>query len=496
MGGFGTARVTLVCVGLAIGSCLLASTGTAAAKGSKPVISNFKAAPASVPSEGTVIVSATVSGAKECTLSSSKAVAGLPATFSCESGNVNTGVLMPANTGKKAVKYKLRLIAVASTGGKSKAKATVSVSPAVPRTATVVAAGYNNVNGDYTCARLSTGHVECWGYNTYGELGDGKTTYSGTPVEVLGITEATQVTAGAGQSCALLSTRHIDCWGYNPDGELGDGTTTTKDTPVEVLGITDAIHVAAGNLDTCAVLSTGHVKCWGYNGFGELGDGSSTGPEACFSGESCSKTPVEVMNIAEATQVTNGGQNTCARLSNGHVECWGQGPLDHGTTTHSDTPVEALGVTQATQVTAASSDTCTRLSTGPIECWGGNQYGQLGDGETTTSATPKKVSGITEATWVTAGWFDTCAVVSNSHVECWGINGEGELGNGKTGNPSDTPVKVSGISEASQVTAGRDHACARLSTGHIECWGNNQYGQLGDGEAGNESDTPKKVKGI
>jgi alpha-tubulin suppressor-like RCC1 family protein len=106
------------------------------------------------------------------------------------------------------------------------------------------------------------------------------------------------------------------------------------------------------------------------------------------------------------------------------------------------------------------------------------------------------VSGITEATWVTAGWFDTCAVVSNSHVECWGINGEGELGNGKTGNPSDTPVKVSGISEASQVTAGRDHACARLSTGHIECWGNNQYGQLGDGEAGNESDTPKKVKGI
>jgi hypothetical protein len=74
----------------------------------------------------------------------------------------------------------------------------------------------------YACALLSTGHVECWGTNGEGELGNGKTTNSDTPVEVSGITDATQVSAGAGQTCALLATGHIDCWGYNESGQLGD----------------------------------------------------------------------------------------------------------------------------------------------------------------------------------------------------------------------------------------------------------------------------------
>jgi hypothetical protein len=135
---------------LAVGSCLWASTGTAIAMGSKPVISNFKAAPASVASAGSIVVSATVSGATQCTLSSNKPVAGLPATFSCEAGSVNRDVKMPASTGKKALKYKLQLIAVASTGGKAKKKATVTVSPG----------GSNPVTGDWHATYGNTTVVE------------------------------------------------------------------------------------------------------------------------------------------------------------------------------------------------------------------------------------------------------------------------------------------------------------------------------------------------
>jgi alpha-tubulin suppressor-like RCC1 family protein len=95
-----------------------------------------------------------------------------------------------------------------------------------------VTAGYHD-----TCALLSTGHVDCWGYDEFGQLGNGTTTQSDTPVEASSITDATQVTAGYHDTCALLSTGHVDCWGYNGYGELGNASTTQSDIPVAVLGI-------------------------------------------------------------------------------------------------------------------------------------------------------------------------------------------------------------------------------------------------------------------
>ena len=90
-------------------------------------------------------------------------------------------------------------------------------------------------------------------------------------MEVLGVSNATEVTAGENDTCAVLSTGHIDCWGYNDDGQLGNGTISSSDTPVgEVLGVSNATEVTAGENDTCAALSTGHIDCWGNNGDGQL----------------------------------------------------------------------------------------------------------------------------------------------------------------------------------------------------------------------------------
>jgi alpha-tubulin suppressor-like RCC1 family protein len=350
-------------------------------------------------------------------------------------------------------------------------------------TATQVSSG-----GYHSCALLSGGHVVCWGFNEYGQLGNGTTTSADTPVEVQGITAATAVTAGADHSCALLSAGHVDCWGYNAYGQLGNATTTNSSKPVEVHVITTATRVAAGAWHTCAVLSTGHVDCWGENFYGELGNATKTN----------STKPVEVHSVTTATRVSAGNIDTCAVLSSGHLECWGDnetGELGNGTTTGSTTPVEVQAVTTGAQIAAGSGHTCALLSNNHVECWGWNHYGQLGNGTTTSTDTPTEVQAIATATRPAAGVSHSCALLSTGHVQCWGENQFGQLGNGGLPTGSDTPVAVTSLTTATQLASGSYHACARLSTGHVDCWGENAYGGLGNGTTTNAS-KPVEVSGI
>ncbi len=470
---------------LAVSFC--PSAGSARARMPKPVISGFQASPSTVASGGSTTVTATVSGGSICTLSANKPLPGLPATFSCEgeTSSVARSLTVPANIGKKPVAYKLHL-AANRAGQNAKASLSVSVSRLVPDTR--VAAGTS-----HTCAVVSTGHIECWGANESGQLGDGTTSESDKPVEVKRITDAGQVAAGEIHTCAVLFSGHIECWGANGSRQLGDGTMRElSDTPVEVRGITDATQVTGGGNHTCALLSTGHIECWGANEAGQLGDGATRSSEL----------PVEVEHVTTATYVSAGDSYTCAALSSGHVECWGEGSsgqLGNGHNGHepTDSPVEVLGITDATEVAAASEGACAVLSTGHVECWGANESGTLGDGTTSWSDIPVAVQHITNAIEVAAGGDHTCAALSTGRVACWGANRSGQLGDGISGEDSYLPVEVQGTMGASQVTAGRSHTCAVLSSRKIECWGDNRSGELGNGTTGREpSSTPLEVLGI
>lgn len=258
---------------------------------------------------------------------------------------------------------------------------------------------------------------------------------------------------------------------------------------VPSLGAQPYTHISAGESHTCALLDSGGVHCWGDNGRGQLGNGASgTGQE--------SSEAVRVLGLNTAMHIAAGREHNCAALKDGQVYCWGynfRGQLGNGNTTTQAAPVPVTGITNAIAVAAGGDHSCALISGGAVMCWGYNGDGELGNGSSvfySTSAVP--VTGITNATAISAGLLHTCALLTTNRVRCWGYNGYGGLGDGSF-TSRNAPVDVSNI-VASSIAAGWYHTCATYS-GNAYCWGDNSHGILGNGNT-TDSNLPIQVQNL
>ena len=302
-----------------------------------------------------------------------------------------------------------------------------------------------STGSEFSCALTVGGDVKCWGKNNYGQLGDGTTIERHKPVSVIGLSgKVIAITTGHLHACALTETHHVQCWGNNVYGQMGDGTTVSKPAPANVEGMTeDVIAMDAGEYHTCAVTSAGGVKCWGWNVYGQLGDQSTTQR----------LTPTDVFGLTSGvSDISAGGYHTCALTNAGGVKCWGlnhDGELGNGQNTNSSIPVNVSGMAGGiVSVETGQEHTCALFASGKAKCWGKNQDGQLGDGTQIDRNRPVAVAGLSSSVQtISTGYMHSCALLTSGNVKCWGYNAAGPLGNGTVVRQL-TPVNVLALSVA------------------------------------------------
>lgn len=338
--------------------------------------------------------------------------------------------------------------------------------------------------GSSHCLAVSSGTLYAWGLNQDGQLGTGTTTDRVQPVRIR-LNNVRQVAAGDSHSLALLNDGTVYAWGYNRDGQLGDRTTVDKTEPTENL-MTDAVAIAAGRNFSAAIDSTGAVYTWGGNSSGQLGNGRTV-----------SRTyPIQASLNQSITKIAVGRMSCLALDASGSVWAWGEnnGTLGLGTTGDVLTPTLVADVRGCAGIAVNATNSVFLQNDGTLWIAGENLSNQFGTSQPICYSTPTMMPALADAVTVIPGFVDTLKLTASGSAYGWGRNDYGQLGNGSTDMTS-TPTEVA-IPSADVLAIGSRHALAiRGTRGYVYAWGSNRYGQLGDGTT-TDSTEPVRAFGV
>ncbi|MEP6690581.1 MAG: hypothetical protein ABJD07_05455 [Gemmatimonadaceae bacterium] len=354
--------------------------------------------------------------------------------------------------------------------------------------------------GTHTCGLAITGEAYCWGLNSFGELGDGTTRTSTTPVAVVGGLRFVSIAVGDSHSCALTSDGQTYCWGGNYEGQLGNGKNLPGSVPPTLQPEAvpqDGVRyrsISAGGTVTCAISTTASAYCWGTGTL--LGAGTST----------INVQPVAVTGGHLFTEIDVYNGHTCGLTAEGVVYCWGRndsGQLGNGTISffgvYTLSPVAVQSDVRFARLANGYGEghTCALDASGNAYCWGR----MISRDDQQVVPVPVVVPGGLSFSRITVGFGHDCAIsLPYGHPYCWGSNESAQLGTGRIGQLTSVsqPTAVSGGMLFESLSAGGSHTCAITSSGHaitssghaitssgqMECWGGGTEGQLGNGSIG------------
>ena len=365
-----------------------------------------------------------------------------------------------------------------------------------------IAAGYSS-----SYAVDSSGRIWSWGGNGYGSLGDGTKDYRSSPVSVIGPTLYTKVVAGSSHALGLGTDGQVWAWGFNGNGQLGLGTSgfgTEKSSPVMILRVGSYIDIVAGAGHSLALDHTGTLWAWGNNYYGQLGTGNTVNTSSpvsiagvftsIYGGDNNSYGIgfVYIFEVDFSASVLTGGIPLTVNFTDTSPEIPDSWDWDFGdgsphatnqnpTHTYNTAGLYTVILTGVKDSQINSKTKTDYIHVGPyatLYSWGGNYNYQLGIGYVGDRSIPTRVA----PNFIKASVNNhALAITSTGKLYVWGSNAWD-----KTGIPGvgDVPIPTAFPypKSFSDISAGGTFSLGiEALTGRVYAWGNNSYGQLGDG---------------
>lgn len=329
----------------------------------------------------------------------------------------------------------------------------------------------------FTVALKADGTIWAWGYNTYGIVGDGTTSALViTPVQNPSLSGVARIATGMDHVLAIKNDGSLWAWGYNSYGQIGNGSSGIGSanyvtTPLQIAGMSDVTAVAGGTSHSLAVKSDGSVWAWGRNAKGQLGNSTTTN----------ALLPVQVTGLSGVIAVAAGYSHSVALKADGTVWAWGNS-LGNGTSSSSNVPVLVPSLSGVTAIAAGDYHTVVKMADGTLRVWGTNNgKGQLGNVTLTQGYSPVLVPNLTDIVSISCGRNHTIAVKSDGSSWGWGDNSKQQLGNNIAATQT-TPCMISAATSI-VASAADDHSILLREDGTLIGFGENMFGELGNGRA-------------